>query len=115
MRRVLSAVSLAMFCAAGVATAEPERAASQTRSATYIGCLRAQDDGTFVLTEVGGMDVPETRNWRSLFMTTERTLDVVGKSDELRPHAGQTVRITGMRDGRSLDARSVVMVGATCK
>jgi hypothetical protein len=111
-----TAAFLTLTCSAIFADASSQTAASdQKRPAGYVGCLRG-DYGSFELTEVGGPDVPDTRNWRTLYMTTVRELDVVpsGRVD-LQAHVGTTVRITGDRNGNTLHARSVQFVGSTCK
>jgi hypothetical protein len=110
------AAVLTLTSTAVLADASRQQAASdRDRPASYIGCLRGEY-GSFMLTEVGGPDVPETRDWRTLFMTKVRELEVIpsGRVD-LLPHVGTTVRITGDRDGTTLNARSVRFVGATCK
>jgi hypothetical protein len=101
---------------AGLADASSQRAASdRNRSAGYVGCLRGEY-GSFELTEVGGRDVPETRNWRTLYMTKVRELDVIPTGGvDLQPHVGTTVRITGEREGDTLRARTATFVGSTCK
>jgi hypothetical protein len=111
-----TAAFLTLTGSAVFADASAQRAASdEKRAASYVGCLRG-DYGSFELTEVGGPDVPETRNWRTLYMTKVRELLVVpsGRVD-LQSHVGTTVRITGDRDGDTLHARSVAFVGSTCK
>jgi hypothetical protein len=75
------------------------------------------NDGAFVLTEVGGPNVPETRSWQSLYMSKERVLDVqpMHHNLELQSHAGHTVKMTGTVEGKTLHARSMTFIGATCK
>jgi hypothetical protein len=111
-----TAAFLTLTGSAILADASSQRAASdQNRPASYVGCLRG-DYGSFELTEVGGPDVPETRNWRTFYVTKMRELQVVpsGRVD-LQTHVGTTVRITGDRDGDTLHARSITFVGSTCK
>jgi hypothetical protein len=111
-----TAAVLALSGSVIIAAASDQKAASDDgRPSKYIGCLRGEY-GSFELTEVGGPDVPETRNWRTLYLTKMRVLQVMpsGRMD-LQPHVGTTVRITGERDGNTLHARSVTHVGATCK
>lgn len=112
-----TAAGLVLLCSGLVTDAYSQRAGTeQGRPSSYIGCLRAQNDGSFELTEVGGQDVPDVRSWRTLYMTTSRELQVTaaGRID-LQSHVGTTVRITGERDGDRLRARSITFVGATCK
>ena len=107
MRRVLIAASLMAVSTIGVA--------AQNRPSTYIGCLRG-NDGSFALTEVGGPNIPETRSWQSLYMSKERVLDVQpARSLDLQAHVGHTVKMTGTVEGKTLNARSMTFVGATCK
>jgi hypothetical protein len=111
-----TAAFVALTGSAMLADASSQRVADQP--AGYVGCLRG-DYGSFHLTEVGGPDVPETRTWRTLYMTKVRELEVIpsgGRVDlDLQPHVGTTVRITGEREGNTLRARSVTFVGSTCK
>ncbi|MGH9200486.1 MAG: hypothetical protein ACRD2A_04530 [Vicinamibacterales bacterium] len=112
MRHVLTAACIAVLWAAGTSAAE----STQGKPSTYLGCLRAQDNGTFMLTEVGGPDVPESRSWRSLYMTKTRVLELDAASGlSMREHVGHTMRVTGHRDGKTLRAESMTFVGATCK
>ncbi len=111
-----TAAVLALSGSVMMAAASSQRAASdQGKPSSYVGCLRGEY-GSFELTEVGGPDVPETRDWRTLYLTKMRVLDVMasGRTD-LQPHVGTTVRITGEREGNTLHARSVAFIGATCK
>jgi hypothetical protein len=108
MRRVLIAASLMAVSTIGVA--------AQTRPSTYIGCLRG-NDGSFVLTEVGGPNVPETRSWQSLYMSKVRVLEVqpMNHNLDMQSHVGHTVKMTGTVEGKTLRARSMTFIGATCK
>jgi hypothetical protein len=107
MRRVLIAASLMAVSTIGVA--------AQNRPSTYIGCLRS-NDGSFMLTEVGGPNVPETRSWQSLYMSKVRVLEVQPARDlDLQGHVGHTVKMTGTVEGKTLNARSMTFIGATCK
>lgn len=110
-----TAAVLALSGSVMIAASSQRAASDQGRPSNYIGCLRGEY-GSFQLTEVGGPDVPETRNWRTLYLTTMRVLQVTpsGRID-LQPHVGTTVRINGERDGDTLHARSVTFIGATCK
>jgi hypothetical protein len=112
-----TAAAFLAFAGSGmIADASSQRAsADQGKPSSYVGCLRGES-GSFELTEVGGPDVQETRNWRTLYLTRVRVLHVTasGRTD-LQPHVGTTVRITGEREGNTLQARSVAFVGATCK
>lgn len=111
-----AAAFLALTGSAMIADASSQRAASdQGKPSRYVGCLRGED-GSFEITEVGGPDVQETRNWRTLYLTRMRVLHVTasGRTD-LQPHVGTTVRITGVREGNAVHARSVAFIGATCK
>lgn len=67
-----TAAVLALSGSVMIAAAPGRRAASDHgRPSNYIGCLRGEY-GSFQLTEVGGPDVPETRNWRTLYLTKMR-------------------------------------------
>jgi hypothetical protein len=108
MRRVLIAVGLVAISTVGIT--------AQNRPSTYIGCLRG-DDGSFMLTEVGGPNVPETRSWQSLYMSKERLLEVqpTHHNLKLQESVGHTVKMTGTAEGKTLLVRSMTVVGATCK
>ena len=108
MRRVLLAAGLVAISTVGIT--------AQNRPSTYIGCLRG-NDGSFMLTEVGGRNVPETRSWQSLYMSKERVLDVqpTHHNLDLQEHVGHTVKMTGTVEGKTLNVRSMTVVGATCK
>ena len=82
---------------------------------TYVGCLR-EDDGRFVLTEIGGPDVPKSRNWKTMFVTKKAGKLEVTSSGTLRlsRHVDQTVQITGKRNEKAFAARSLKVVGSTC-
>jgi hypothetical protein len=118
MRRVLTTAAVVMMLMGGASSAAvaSEQQPGQAGSSTYVGCLRAADDGRFMLTEVGGQGVPESRTWRSLYMAKERVLDVEpARSLDMSAHVGHTVKMTGRLEGKTLQAQSITMVGATCK
>ena len=93
MRRVLIAASLMAVSTIGVA--------AQNRPSTYIGCLRG-NDGSFMLTEVGGPNVTETRSWQSFYMSKERVLEVqpTNHNLNLQSHVGHTREGDGRRGGQ---------------
>jgi hypothetical protein len=110
--RPASASSSTVAPAAG----KPAAAASQAiPDSTYVGCLR-EDDGKFVLTEIGGPDVPKSRNWKTMFVTTKAGKLEVASAGTLRlsPHVDKTVQITGKRSDKMFAARSLKVIGATC-
>ena len=84
---------------------------------TYVGCLRSEDDGRrLVLTEVGGANVPQSRNWKTMFVTKKSGKLEVRPAGTLalRQHVGQTVQVSGRRVDDRLAARSIKVVGSTC-
>jgi hypothetical protein len=84
---------------------------------TYVGCLRSENDGQkLVLTEVGGKDVPQSRNWKTMFVTKKSAKLEVRPAGTLalRQHVGQTVQVSGSRVDDRLAARTVKVVGTTC-
>ncbi|HXH06308.1 MAG TPA: hypothetical protein VNI83_06925 [Vicinamibacterales bacterium] len=86
--------------------------------ATYVGCLRARDGGRrLLLTEVAGPDVPRTRTWRTLYLTSRPArLEVVGANGvSLHRHVDQTVQITGSRHGDVVRVHTIRVIGATCR
>jgi hypothetical protein len=112
---VATSPSAAALGDGSVSTAVLPKAA--TPDTTYVGCLRAEDDGRkFVLTEVGGPNAPRSRNWKTMFVTKKSgKLDVTPAGNlRLRPHVDQTVQLTGKRTEKTFAARSIKVVGATC-
>ncbi|MGH9313350.1 MAG: hypothetical protein ACRD09_03960 [Vicinamibacterales bacterium] len=100
-----------------VSTSIAAVAKATTPDSTYVGCLRAEDDGKkFVLTEVGGPDAPRSRNWKTMFVTKKSgKLEVTPVGTlKLRSHVDQTVQVTGKRSEKAFSARSVKVVGSTC-
>lgn len=84
---------------------------------SYVGCLRAPDRGQqFVLTNVAGKDVPRSRSWKTVFITTRRAdIEVVGlRGVKLREFVGHTVRVTGQRNGHRIHAEAVKSVANSC-
>jgi hypothetical protein len=91
--------------------------AKPVADSTYVGCLRSEEDGRkLVLTEVGGRDVPQSRNWKTMFVTKRAAKLEVRPAGTLalRQHVGQTVQVSGRRVDDRLAARSVKVVGTTC-
>jgi hypothetical protein len=91
--------------------------AKPAADSTYVGCLRSEGDGQkLVLTEVGGKDVPQSRNWKTMFVTKKSAKLEVRPAGtlSLRQHVGQTVQVSGRRVDDRIAARSVKVVGATC-
>ena len=82
---------------------------------TYVGCLR-EDDGRFVLTDIGGPDAPQSRNWKTMFVTKKGGKLEVTSSGTLRlsRHVDQTVQITGKRNEKAFAARSLKVIGSIC-
>jgi hypothetical protein len=94
----------------------PAGAASKAiPDSTYVGCLR-EDDGKFVLTEIGGPDAPKSRNWKTMFVTKKAgKLEVTSASSlRLSRYINQTVQVTGKRNEKMFAARSLKVIGATC-
>jgi hypothetical protein len=96
---------------------DPRTDAKPVAESTYVGCLRSEEDGRkLVLTEVGGRDVPQSRNWKTMFVTKKAAKLEVRPAGTLalRQHVGQTVQVSGRRVDDRLAARSVKVVGTTC-
>jgi hypothetical protein len=105
--------------AVAVASKKPSSTDAKPAAAdsTYVGCLRSEGDGQkLVLTEVGGKDVPQSRNWKTMFVTKKSAKLEVRPAGTLalRQHVGQTVQVSGRRVDDRIAARSVKVVGATC-
>ena len=99
-----------------VAPIRPAAAASKpTPDSTYVGCLR-QDDGKYVMTEIGGPDAPKSRNWKTMFVTKKSGKLEVAPVGTLRlsPYVNQTVQVTGKRNEKTFAARSLKVIGSTC-
>jgi hypothetical protein len=116
-KRVASASTPAMDIAATSGSTDAKTSTKPVPDSTYVGCLRAEDDGKkFVLTEIGGTNAPKSRNWKTAFITKKSgKLDVkpVG-SLKLAPHVNKTVQMTGKRIDNDFTARSMKIVGSTC-
>jgi hypothetical protein len=80
-----------------------------------VGCLR-EDNGKFVMTEIGGPDAPKSRNWKTMFVTKKAGKFEIAPVGSLRlsPYVNQTVQVTGKRNDKMFAARSLKVVGSTC-
>jgi hypothetical protein len=97
-------------------TQKPAAAAAKpTPDSTYVGCLR-EDNGKFVMTEIGGPDAPKSRNWKTMFVTKKAGKFEIAPVGSLRlsPYVNQTVQVTGKRNDKMFAARSLKVVGSTC-
>jgi hypothetical protein len=74
---------------------------------TIGGCLQA-GDGSFWLKDTSGEDAPKSRSWKSGFLK-KRTGSV-----QIANYVGQRVTATGTFANRTLQARSVERVAASC-
>lgn len=101
--------------ASALATEASKPVAAGVPDTTYIGCLR-EDDAKFVLTEIGGPDVPKSRNWKTAFMTRKAGRLEVTSAGTLRlsPYVNHTVQIAGKRVDNTFTARSLKVIGSTC-
>lgn len=132
-KQVLSNAVFAIFCMAGAVSAwalsststgpkdrkpaaASQRASKSSDTATYVGCLRTENDGKkYVLTEVGGPDAPKSRSWKTAFVTKKASkLEVVAPGLRLRDQVGQTVQVTGRRSEKVIRAEKIRVVGSTC-
>lgn len=106
-------------------TAEPTpRGTSPTRAdvtndqgVTITGCLQARDD-SFWLKDASGADAPKSRNWKSAFLKkhAERVQVVdATRALHLSYYIGQRVTATGTLADRTMQARSLERVAASCQ
>jgi hypothetical protein len=93
---------------------------TDTRSAaaavTLSGCLQGGDD-SFWLKDTEGADAPKARSWKSGFLTKRSaSIQVVDGIDALNlsKYVGQRVAATGTLANRTMQARSLRRVAATC-
>lgn len=123
-RRIFATVLiLLVFAAAAVSSPAPAKAskrdaASQANMVTFVGCLRAVDDGErFMLTDISGPNAPRARSWKTAFILKRNVnMEVTGgRSIKLRENAGKLVRITGRRSGGDLRADKLAFAGAICR
>ena len=83
---------------------------------TIEGCLERADD-TFRLTDTSGTNAPTSRSWKSGFLKKRSTsVEVVDASNALRlsKYVGQRVAATGTVTDRTMQARSLQRVAASC-
>ena len=85
-------------------------------SITVTGCLE-RDDAMYRLTETGGSQAPQSRNWKTAFLKKRNSdLDVVDASRKLKlkDHVGHRVAMTGHVDEREMRATSMRHLAASC-
>jgi len=107
--------------AAGKRNVNPEpMTGTDTRNATAAvtisGCLQGGDD-SFWLKETDGADAPRARSWKSGFlMKHSASIQVVDGADALNlsKYVGQRVAATGTLANRTMQARSLRRVAASC-
>jgi hypothetical protein len=83
---------------------------------TIGGCLQA-GDGSFWLKDTSGEDAPKSRSWKSGFLKKRTgSVQIAGATDalQLSNYVGQRVTATGTFANRTLQARSVERVAASC-
>jgi hypothetical protein len=83
---------------------------------TISGCLQGADD-SFWLNDTAGVDAPRARSWKSGFLKKHSaSIQVVDAADTLNlsKHVGQRVTATGTLANRTLRARSLQRVAASC-
>jgi hypothetical protein len=83
---------------------------------TISGCLQAGDD-SFWLKDTSGADAPKSRSWKSGFLRKRSgSVPVVDATDalQLSNYVGQRVTATGTLANRTLQARSLERVAASC-
>jgi hypothetical protein len=83
---------------------------------TISGCLQGGDD-SFWLKDTSGADAPKSRSWKSGFLKKRTaSVEIVGATDALRlsNYVGQRVTATGTFANRTLQARSLERVAASC-
>ena len=119
-RRIFATVFIVLvFVAAAVGAPAPKskNATVKADTVTYVGCLRADDDGDrYMLTEISGPNAPRSRSWKTGFITKRSVdMEVSGPRGKMKENNGRLVRITGRRDGNELFAKSITFAGATCR
>jgi len=83
---------------------------------TISGCLEGGDD-SFWLKDTAGANAPRARSWKSGFLTKRSaSIQVVDRADALNlsKYVGQRVAATGALTDRTLQARSLHRVAASC-
>jgi hypothetical protein len=102
-----------------IAHGEPA-APTETRNAaaavTISGCLQGGED-SFWLKDTDGVDAPKARSWKSGFLTKRSaSIQVVDGVNglNLSKYVGQRVTATGMLTNRTMQARSLHRVAASC-
>lgn len=83
---------------------------------TISGCLQAGDD-SFWLKDTSGADAPKSRSWKSGFLKKRGgSVHVVDATNalQLSNYVGQRVTATGSLANRTLQARSLERVAASC-
>jgi hypothetical protein len=91
-------------------------AAQAPEKVTITGCLEQKDD-IFRLKDTEGVDVPKSRNWKTVFLTKHpATVNLVDQRNKnrLANHVGERVSITGMLSDRDLDVQRLSRVANTC-
>ncbi len=99
--------------------AEPMTGADAQNAAGHVtisGCLQGGDD-SFWLKDTSGADAPKSRSWRSGFLKKQSaSVQVVDATHTLNlsTHVGQRVTATGALANRTMQARSLQRVAASC-
>jgi hypothetical protein len=99
--------------------AEPLAGADVQNAAGHVtisGCLQRGDD-SFWLKDTEGADAPKSRSWKSGFLKRQSaSVQVVDATHTLNlsTHLGQRVTATGTLANRTMQARSLQRVAASC-
>jgi hypothetical protein len=87
-----------------------------TSSITVTGCLE-RAEAVYRLTETGGSQAPQSRNWKTGFLRKRNTnLDIVDASRKLKlkNHVGHRVAMTGHVQEGEMRAQSMRHLAASC-
>ena len=113
---VVCAVNASMVAGSDGKEANKAAKTAAPPSITVTGCLE-RDDAMYRLTETGGSQAPQSRNWKSAFLKKRNSdLDVVdaARKLKLKDHVGHRVAMTGHVEDREMRATSMRHLAASC-
>ena len=113
---VVCAVNASMVAGSDGKEANKAAKTSAPPSITVTGCLE-RDDAMYRLTETGGSQAPQSRNWKSAFLKKRNSdLDVVdaARKLKLKDHVGHRVAMTGSLKDTEMRVQSIRHVAASC-